>query len=94
MFFRLCEAPAEMFDAVINSQHLLECLKQLLRLYVCTPGPHKNQDVFEAVYLLHNLGSSESAEHGVALPLSLRCVYFEILHLECCCIISPSSHLP
>ena len=63
-----------MFDIVINNQHLLECLKQLLRLYDSTLGPHENQALFEAVYLLHNLGSNHSAEHGFALPHSLRCV--------------------
>ncbi|XP_076438956.1 SAC3 domain-containing protein 1-like [Babylonia areolata] len=70
--YRLCERPADQYDPVINDQHLLECLKQLLRLYASIPGPHPHQPLFEALYLLHNLGSQESLTHGVALPRSVR----------------------
>ncbi|KAK7497809.1 hypothetical protein BaRGS_00010943 [Batillaria attramentaria] len=70
--YRLCEAPQEAFDPVINDQHLLECLKRLLRLYTTTPGDHHNQPQFEMVYLLHNLGSTDSLLHGLSLPGLVR----------------------
>ncbi|KAK7096002.1 SAC3 domain-containing protein 1-like isoform X1 [Littorina saxatilis] len=70
--YRMCEAPVNQFDPVINDQHLLECLKQLIRLYDATPGSHNNQPVFEAVYLLHNLGSNQSIQQGLAVPHHIR----------------------
>ncbi|XP_025081408.1 SAC3 domain-containing protein 1-like isoform X2 [Pomacea canaliculata] len=70
--YRLCDAAPEVFDPIINHQHLLECLKRLLRLYSCTPGQHNNRHRFESLYLLHNLGSTESLHHGLNLPQSIK----------------------
>lgn len=70
--YRLCNVKQDTFDSVINGQHLLECLKRLLRLYSVKPGHCKNQPQFEAVYLLHNLGSPDSILHGLALPEAVR----------------------
>lgn len=70
--YRLCEAPLDAFDPVINDQHLLECLKRLLRLYATNTGPHDMQAQFEAVYLSHNLGSTDSLRHALSLPDTIR----------------------
>ena len=60
------------FDQKINDTHIQECLKRLLRFYDSEPGPHDNQEEFESVYVLYNLGSVEALRHMLQLPLILR----------------------
>lgn len=81
---RLCTHSISTFDPKINSQHLLECLKQLL---VCYDECNKmksnycniddelrnlyledNRSQMEAIYLLINLGDSTSLTRGLNLP--------------------------
>lgn len=89
--YRLCTHSISTFDPKINSQHLLECLKQLL---VCYDECNKmksnycniddelrnlyledNRSQMEAIYLLINLGDSTSLTRGLNLPKKYKWVY-------------------
>lgn len=71
--FRSCEEDLNNFDPHINCQHLQECLKRLLVLYQeCGQGDQPHRPEMEAIYLLHNLGSTEALCHAVSLPQHLR----------------------
>lgn len=70
--FRLCETSIEHFDSRMNDNHLQECLKRLLVLYVDHPQS-PNRAEFEAYYSLHNLGSHEAMDHSLRLPDHIKC---------------------
>lgn len=72
--FRSFEEDMNTFDPHINGQHLQECLKRLLVQYqgCCAPVECVNRPEMEAIYLLHNLGSSEALAHGLSLPKEVR----------------------
>jgi SAC3 domain-containing protein 1 len=70
--FNLCDTSMESFDARINDNHIQECLKRLLVLYVNYPCS-QNRAEFECYYLLHNLGSHEAMEHALTLPEYIKC---------------------
>lgn len=54
--FRLCGEPLSLYDPRINDIHLQESLSRLLDCYASETGPHPNQEEFEALGLLYNLG--------------------------------------
>ena len=54
--FRLCGEPLRLYDPRINDTHLQESLSWLLQCYAAEPGPHGNQEEFQALSLLYNLG--------------------------------------
>lgn len=54
--YRLCGEPLRLYDPRINDTHLQENLSWLLDCYATGPGPHPNQEEFQALGLLYNLG--------------------------------------
>lgn len=54
--YRLCGEPLRLYDPCINDTHLQEYLSWLLDCYATEAGPHPNQEEFEALGLLYNLG--------------------------------------
>ncbi|XP_060524325.1 germinal-center associated nuclear protein isoform X2 [Cylas formicarius] len=81
--YRLCEEPQHLFDPVINTSHLQECLKRLLTMYddCCTNNIDEDmlvrhlKDVrpeFEAMYILLNLGNSTALTRALRLPTLWR----------------------
>lgn len=72
--FRSFEEDINTFDPHINGQHLQECLKRLLVQYqgCCDPDECANRPEMEAIYVLHNLGSSEALTHALSLPKEVR----------------------
>ncbi len=52
--YRLCGQQLQYFDPRINDTHLQECLSWLLESY--RDGKHQNQEEFQALSLLYNLG--------------------------------------
>lgn len=52
--YRLCGEPLRLYDPRINDTHLQESLSWLLECY--TSGKHPNQEEFQALGLLYNLG--------------------------------------
>lgn len=56
--YRLCGEPLRFYDPCINGTHLQENLSWLLNCYATEAGPHPNQEEFEALGLLYNLGGS------------------------------------
>ncbi|KAM9795909.1 SAC3 domain-containing protein 1 isoform X1 [Syngnathus typhle] len=70
--YRLCDEPLRHFDPRINDTHLQENLRWLLDCYTHETGPHPNQEEFQALGLLYNLGSSVAMRHIMELPAPLR----------------------
>ncbi|TMS20151.1 SAC3 domain-containing protein 1 [Larimichthys crocea] len=70
--YRLCGEPLRLYDPRINDTHLQENLSWLLDCYATGPGPHPNQEEFQALGLLYNLGSSCATQHIMELPERLR----------------------
>ncbi|KAK3595428.1 hypothetical protein CHS0354_003422 [Potamilus streckersoni] len=68
----LCTKPISVFDPKINDQHIQECLKRLLNLYICHPELTRNRAEFEALYLLFNLGDTEALRHSLNSSTQLR----------------------
>lgn len=58
--YRLCGEPLRLYDPCINDTHLQENLSWLLDCYATGTGPHPNQEEFQALSLLYNLGWSPS----------------------------------
>lgn len=54
--YRLCGEPLRLYDPCINDTHLQENLSWLLNCYATEAGPHPNQEEFQALGLLYNLG--------------------------------------
>lgn len=54
--YRLCGEPLRLYDPCINETHLQENLSWLLDCYATGTGPHPNQEEFQALGLLYNLG--------------------------------------
>ena len=54
--FRLCAEPLRLYDPRINDTHLQESLSWLMQCYATESGPHSNQEEFQALSLLYNLG--------------------------------------
>lgn len=54
--YRLCGEPLRLYDPCINDSHLQENLNRLLECYATGTGPHPNQEEFQALGLLYNLG--------------------------------------
>ena len=54
--YRLCGEPLQLYDPCINDTHLQESLSWLLDCYANGTGPHPNQEEFQALSLLYNLG--------------------------------------
>lgn len=54
--YRLCGEPLRLYDPQINHTHLQENLSWLLDCYAIGPEPYANQEEFEALSLLYNLG--------------------------------------
>ncbi|XP_061636493.1 SAC3 domain-containing protein 1 [Phyllopteryx taeniolatus] len=70
--YRLCSEPLRLFDPRINDTHLQENLSWLLDCYARATGPHPNQEEFQALGLLYNLGSPRAIQHIMELPAPLR----------------------
>ncbi|XP_068599674.1 SAC3 domain-containing protein 1 [Brachionichthys hirsutus] len=70
--YRLCGEPLWMYDPCINDTHLQENLSRLLFCYATETGPHPNQEEFQALGLLYNLGSAQATQHIIELPEQLR----------------------
>uniref|UniRef100_A0A1A8FV83 SAC3 domain containing 1 n=1 Tax=Nothobranchius korthausae TaxID=1143690 RepID=A0A1A8FV83_9TELE len=70
--YRLCGEPLRLYDPRINDTHLQEYLSWLFDCYTNGPGPYPNQDEFQALGLLYNLGSSSTLQHIMELPVRLR----------------------
>ncbi|XP_061681822.1 SAC3 domain-containing protein 1 [Syngnathoides biaculeatus] len=70
--YRLCGEPLRIFDPRINDTHLQENLSWLLDCYARGTGPHPNQEEFQALGLLYNLGSPRAMQHITELPTPLR----------------------
>uniref|UniRef100_A0A672HMF3 Si:zfos-452g4.1 n=2 Tax=Salarias fasciatus TaxID=181472 RepID=A0A672HMF3_SALFA len=70
--YRLCGQPLRLYDPLINDTHLQENLSWLLDCYSTETGPHPNQEEFQAIGLLYNLGSHRAAQHIIELPEQLR----------------------
>lgn len=54
--YHLCGEPLRLYDPRINDTHLQENLSWLLDCYANGTGPHPNQEEFQALSLLYNLG--------------------------------------
>ncbi|XP_068175765.1 SAC3 domain-containing protein 1 [Antennarius striatus] len=70
--YRLCGEPLRLYDPCINDTHLQENLSRLLVCYATETGPHPNQEEFQALGLLYNLGSARATQHITQLPQHLR----------------------
>ncbi|CAI5639708.1 unnamed protein product [Oreochromis niloticus] len=70
--YRLCGEPLRLYDPRINDTHLQEYLSWLLDCYMTKTGPHPNQEEFQSLSLLYNLGSARAMQHTMQLPLRLR----------------------
>ncbi|KAF6726359.1 SAC3 domain-containing protein 1 [Oryzias melastigma] len=70
--YRLCGEPVRLFDPRINDTHLQEFLSWLFDCYTAGSGPNPNQEEFQALGLLYNLGSVRAHQHVLELPLQLR----------------------
>lgn len=70
--YRLCGEPLQLYDPRINDTHLQENLSWLLDCYATETGPHPNQEEFQALGLLYNLGSARAMQHIIELPERLR----------------------
>ncbi|KAM7388309.1 hypothetical protein PAMP_024495 [Pampus punctatissimus] len=70
--YRLCGEPLRVYDPRINDTHLQENLSWLLDCYATGTGPHPNQEEFQALGLLYNLGSTRAMQHIMELPERLR----------------------
>lgn len=70
--FRLCGQPLGIYDPLINDTHLQENLSWLLDCYAADTGPYPNQEEFQAVGLLYNLGNYRTTQRIMKLPQSLR----------------------
>ncbi|KAM4739466.1 SAC3 domain-containing protein 1 [Anableps anableps] len=70
--YRLCGEPLRFYDPRINDTHLQEYLSWLFDCYKTGSGPYPNQEEFQALGLLYNLGSSPATQHVLELPERLR----------------------
>ncbi|GAB1599952.1 SAC3 domain-containing protein 1-like [Argonauta hians] len=72
--YRLCDEKAgQKFDPVINNNHLQECFKRLLSLYIMEDRETcHNRVEFESLYQIINLGNSEALNHYYELDSELR----------------------
>ncbi|XP_031163279.1 SAC3 domain-containing protein 1 isoform X2 [Sander lucioperca] len=70
--YRLCGEPLWLYDPRINDTHLQESLSWLLDCYATETGPHPNQEEFQALGLLYNLGSARATQHIMELSGRLR----------------------
>ncbi|KAM3876085.1 uncharacterized protein ACN63O_022594 [Diretmus argenteus] len=70
--YRLCGEPLRLYDPRINDTHLQESLSWLLDCYTTGGRPHHNQEEFQALSLLYNLGSARVMQHTMELPERLR----------------------
>ena len=80
IYFRLCDESVDNFDPKICEQHLQECLKKVLCCYDeidsaktdRTIHENINRNFLECLYQIFNLGSTESLQRSVQLPLDIR----------------------
>ncbi|XP_072295272.1 SAC3 domain-containing protein 1 isoform X2 [Eucyclogobius newberryi] len=70
--YRLCGEPLRLYDPKINDMHVQEYMSWLLDCYVTGSTPYHNQEEYEAVNLLYNLGCTKALEHVMHLPEELR----------------------
>ncbi|CAL9696296.1 unnamed protein product [Knipowitschia caucasica] len=70
--YRLCREPLRLFDPKINDMHLQEFLSWLLDCYVTDSTSNANQEEYEALNLLYNLGSTQALQRIIQLPVGLR----------------------
>ncbi|XP_062252238.1 SAC3 domain-containing protein 1 [Platichthys flesus] len=70
--YRLCGEPLRLYDPRINDTHLQENLSWLLDCYKAGTEQHPNQEEFQALGLLYNLGLSRAVRHIMELPEPLR----------------------
>ncbi|XP_056234661.1 SAC3 domain-containing protein 1 isoform X1 [Seriola aureovittata] len=70
--YRLCGEPLRLYDPRINDTHLQENLSWLLDCYATGTERHPNQEEFQALGLLYNLGSARATQHIMELPERLR----------------------
>ncbi|XP_062308303.1 SAC3 domain-containing protein 1 isoform X2 [Osmerus eperlanus] len=68
--YRLCGEPLRRYDPRINDTHLQESLSWLMDCYA--RGQHPNQEEFQALSLLYNLGSARAMQHSLELPAHVR----------------------
>lgn len=54
--YRLCGEPLRIYDPRINDTHLQEYLNWLFDCYKTGTGPYPNQEEFQTLGLLYNLG--------------------------------------
>ncbi|KAI1891667.1 hypothetical protein AGOR_G00146140 [Albula goreensis] len=69
--YHLCEEPLRLYDPRINETHLQESLSWLLDCY-SSGGEHRNQEEFQALSLLYNLGSARALQCALDLPERMR----------------------
>ncbi|KAM4629287.1 uncharacterized protein ACJ7VT_001633 [Polymixia lowei] len=70
--YHLCGEPLRLYDPRINDTHLQESLSWLLDCYATGKGPYPNQEEFQSLSLLYNLGSARVMQHTMELPERLR----------------------
>uniref|UniRef100_A0A8C6T2S9 Si:zfos-452g4.1 n=1 Tax=Neogobius melanostomus TaxID=47308 RepID=A0A8C6T2S9_9GOBI len=70
--YRLCGEPLGFYDPKINDMHVQENLSWLLDCYITAPTPYDNQEEFEALNLLYNLGCTQVLQRVLQLPRGLR----------------------
>uniref|UniRef100_A0A7N8YBL0 SAC3 domain containing 1 n=1 Tax=Mastacembelus armatus TaxID=205130 RepID=A0A7N8YBL0_9TELE len=70
--YHLCGEPLQLYDPCINDTHLQENLSWLFECYATETEPHPNQEEFQALGLLYNLGSTQATQHIMGLPERLR----------------------
>ncbi|XP_058830888.1 germinal-center associated nuclear protein [Topomyia yanbarensis] len=75
--YHLCEAPVNEFDPKICQSHLQECVKKVLRCYddldeQSSVYDDRGRIEMEGLYLMLNLGNTESINRGITLRIDLK----------------------
>lgn len=70
--YRLCGELLRHFDPKINDMHVQENLSWLLDCYTTGATPYDNQEDFEAINLLYNLGCTQTLHRVLQLPKGLQ----------------------
>uniref|UniRef100_A0A1B0CVX2 SAC3/GANP/THP3 conserved domain-containing protein n=2 Tax=Lutzomyia longipalpis TaxID=7200 RepID=A0A1B0CVX2_LUTLO len=69
--YRLCEQPLANFDPKICRQHTTECIQTALVCYD-QGGEQENRYLFEAIYLVTNLGNVDALMRGISVARGMR----------------------
>lgn len=70
--YRLCGELLRHYDPKINDMHVQENLSWLLDCYTTSSTPYDNQEDFESINLLYNLGCTRTLQRVLQLPGGLR----------------------